>query len=470
MKLFDHQSKGVEFLVKNHGVGALYWDMGTGKTLAALKTYECLKALNGMRKLLVICPISLIESAWIDDISKFTTLTFENLRESTEFKADVLLINYEAIISRKFNPVFKKILELRPMCVLDESQKIKTYNAQITKELIKAAPYFPYKILMSATPAPNTESEYWSQMCFLSERILGDNFFKFRNKYMALIRGKTVVPLFGMSKRDIMTMLQRGYIMDIQPGRKTELINRIKPFCQFIEKREVLDLPEEVNVTRFVHMTEEQDRLYNEMWDNLVMEINDSVVTVVNALSKLMKVRQITGGFAYLEGKPAAEIKDNPKLKELSDVIEQIGNKSVIIFCQYKWEIETISRTFGDRAQCLYSETRDPGQVIENFKRRKDGILVAHPASGGVGLSFNECDYMVFYSLSYSFMEYYQARGRIMRAEKKNKATYIHLIAKDSIDEIIMGALLRKEDNFTLFKDLLRHERKQNTTQHLKLS
>jgi hypothetical protein len=53
-------------------------------------------------------------------------------------------------------------------------------------------------------------------------------------------------------------------------------------------------------------------------------------------------------------------------------------------------------------------------------------------------------------------MEYYQARGRIMRAEKKNNATYIHLIMRNSIDEVIMGALQRKEDAHTLFRRVMK--------------
>jgi SNF2 family DNA or RNA helicase len=460
MHMFEHQTKGVEFIKKNKGVGAFYFDMGTGKTLTALKSYEYIKETqNKNLQLLVVCPISLIESAWGEDIKKFTPFTYSNLRNKPDLSKDIWLMNYEMLLTKKFRDLSNMIIRRNPMCVLDESQKIKSYNAKTTKALLFLAPSFPYRIVMSATPAPNIQSEYWSQMCFLSPTILGDNFFKFRNRYMALIRGSTAVPLHGLGKREMMMMLQRGYVMGMLPGAIKELHNRMKPYCQFISKRDILDLPEEINVNRFVDMTGVQSKAYKDMWDDLVMEIQGHEISVNLALAKIMKVRQVTGGFAYvgdINNHAAIEIGENPKIKELQEIVEEIGQKSIVVFCQYQWEIERIVGMYPDRARALYGETKDKDSVIAWFKGRGDGILVSHPASGGVGLSFNECDYMVFYSLSYSFMEYYQARGRIMRAEKKNNATYIHIIARDSIDEVIMGALQRKEDSHNLFRRIMK--------------
>lgn len=462
MQLFTHQKDGIEFIKKNKGVGAFYWDMGCGKTLAALKSFEYIREYHRKDlKLLVVCPISLIESAWAEDIKKFTNFTYANLRNDKNIKADIFIMNYECLLSKKYDTVLHYIMVMNPMCVLDECQKIKSYNAKTTKVLLRISKFFPYKIIMSATPAPNLHSEYWSQMCFLNPGILGENFFKFRNKYMALIRGKAVVPLYGLGKREMMMMLQRGYVMGMQPGMLAELQGRMKPYCQYVAKRDVLDLPDEINVNRFVDMTPTQTKAYSDMWNDMVMEIQDHEVSVSIALSKIMKVRQVTGGFAYVgshEGGnwSAVEIPGNPKIEALKEVIDEIGNKSVIVFCQYQWEIEKICSIFGDRAKALYGESKNKDDIISWFKGTRGGILVSHPASGGVGLSFNECDYMVFYSLSYSFMEYYQARGRIMRAEKKNNATYVHLIARQSIDEIIMSALSRKEDNHTLFRRIMK--------------
>lgn len=454
-KLFKHQEEGLTFLLKNKGIGALYFDVGTGKTMTALSAYAVLKALNPKLQMLVICPASLIESAWIDDVKKFTHLTYENLRLSQYLIADVLLINYETVISKKFSNTLLKILELHPMCVLDESQKIKSYNAKITKTLLSASKYFSSRVLLSATPAPNTESEYWSQMCFLNPLIFGNNYFKFRNRYMALKREGTYLPLYGLSKQDIVKFMQRGYTFVMNPMQSTEFHNRMKPYCKYVKKRDVLDLPDEIDVHRFVEMTKEQDRFYRELWSELVAEINGQKISLTNALAKLMKARQITGGFAY-DSEGTVEFKDNPKIKELEEIIDEIGRRRIIIFCQYRWEINAICKKYKDRSYSLSGDTADPKESIQKFTNSENGILVSHPSSGGVGLSFNSCDYMIFYSLSYSFMEYYQARGRIMRAGKKNNATYIHIIAKDSIDEVIYASLRRKEQSHDLFQRIMK--------------
>lgn len=455
MHLFEHQQKSIDKIISNKGIGALYWDCGTGKTLTALKIYEHYKASSANLKLLVVCPISVIEGAWSQDIEKFTKFGYENLRVSHKLDKDVMIINYQSIISNKFKGLLRDISGMELMIVLDECQAIKSYNTKTTKFLLALSKYAQIKIIMSATPAPNGEHEYWSQMCFLSTHILGDNFFKFRNKYCALIRGKSVIPLHGLGKRDMMTMMQRGYEMKIHPDAKHDLVNRMSSYCIYVNKREVLDLPDEIDQVRYVAMTSEQAKAYKEMWDELVTEINGETISVNLALAKISKVRQITSGFSYIQGKEPVMFKTNPKINELKEVVDEIGNKPIIIFCQYKWEIKTICELFHQRAFALYSETEEKDSVIKQFTTSSSGILVAHPASGGIGLNFNNCDYMIFFSLDYSYMNYYQARGRIMRAGKKNNATYIHILCEKSIDMEIYKSLQNKEDNDKLFRRLI---------------
>jgi len=455
MELFNHQRAGIEHIKKNNGIGALYFDVGTGKTLTALKIYEHYKAQQPSLQLLVVCPISIIEGAWIEDIVKFTEFSYSNLRKDTDISKDILLINYEMIIAQKSRALMMSVLDKRPMCVVDESQKIKGYSAKITKTMLSVAPLFPYKVVMSATPAPNGEHEYWSQMTFLNPTLLGKNFFVFRNYYFCLARGKSYLPIVGLNSREIMMMMQKGFKMKISPLRKSMFIDKIKPLCLFVNKKDVLDLPQEVNQVRFIPMTPEQAKAYKEMWDNLVTEINGETINVTLALAKIMKCRQITSGFMYGEEGKAVEFKINKKFNELKEVINEIGEKKVIVFCQYKYEIKKIAEAYGQRAVTLYGDTEDKDKAIRDFKESDSGILVAHPASAGVGLSFNDCDYMIFYSLDYSYMNYYQSRGRIMRAGKKNKATFIHLLCEKSIDMVIYKALNNKEDNDKLFRRLM---------------
>jgi SNF2 family DNA or RNA helicase len=461
MDLFKHQVNGIDQVKTLNGVGALYWDVGCGKTLAALKIYEYYKSLDPELKMFVVCPVSLIESSWADDIKKFTGLNYANLRTTKTLDANILIVNFETLISRKFSPTLKKILDYgKLMGVVDESQRIKSYNAKTTKYLLALSRFFKHRLLLSGSPAPNSKLEYWSQMEFLRPGLLGKNFFSFRNRFFCLKRGTSLIPLQSLGRKEMMMMMQRGYTMEMIPGVARLLSDKMSPYCQFVNKREVLDLPDEIDIYRYVEMTPGQTKAFKQMKTDLITEIEKEEISVPNALAKLMKLRQISAGFIYNSEGEAIEFNPNPKMRDLEDVISEISpDKNIIIFCQYRWSIERICGVVGPRCQALYAGTRSPDEVIHRFKNETGRILVAHPASGGVGLSFNDCDYMIFYDLDYSYMNYYQCRGRIMRANKKNNATYIHLVAENSLDRIIIQALRTKQDNDKLFRSIIKNAR-----------
>lgn len=381
--------------------------------------------------------------------------TYSNLRSSNNLEADILLVNYERVVSNGFSKILKEIVKRKLMIVIDESSRIKSYSAKTTKYLLRLSRYAENKLILSATPAPNSEMEYWGHMTFLDQRIFGPNFFVFRNRYFSLVRGKSTIPLRGLSRREMFTFLQRGYDIRMDPNYRRIFAERMKPYCQFISKRDVLDLPEEIDMFRYVDMTKQQDIAYKEMFKDLVMEIQEQEITVPVALAKLMKCRQVSSGFAYNREGKAIEFDRNPKMEELHEVIEEIGNKKIIIFCQYQWEIEKIVSAYPGRADALFGLTTDKQGAIHRFQNSENAMLVTHPLSGGVGLSFNDCDYCIFFSLSYSFLEYYQCRGRIMRAGKQNKATYIHILANNSLDKIIYEAVKNKEDNQKILRRII---------------
>ena len=189
MTLFQHQKDGIARVLNTSGVGAFFWDVGCGKTLAALKVYEHYKSEARNLTALVVCPVSLIESAWGEDINKFTGFTYENLRKTQDLKSDIIIVNFETLISKKFAPVIKRILEIpEMMCIIDESQRIKAYNGKTTKYMLALSRFFKHRLILSATPAPNSELEYWSQMAFLDPQLFNANYFAFRRKFFCLKR------------------------------------------------------------------------------------------------------------------------------------------------------------------------------------------------------------------------------------------------------------------------------------------
>jgi SNF2 family DNA or RNA helicase len=466
--LFEHQERAVEFLVKNRGIGALYMDMGTGKTRCALEVFAYLRIDNPGLKMVVICPLSLIESAWADDIAKFTGFTYYNahddqLPESAPISEDILLINYEATIQKKNQHITRHIKD--NLLVIDESSRMKNHTSKTTKTILSFKDLPKFKIIMSGTPAPNTPLEYWAQMEFLRDWTLHKSFFAFRNSYFHLQRGKQIMDIQRgqMITRDMMRgIMEKGWKYEITPQSMTGLMERIKPLVFWAKKGECLSLPEQLDEIRKVELGDKQRRHYKEMKDDLITEIRNTPITAQVALAKIMKLREITSGFAIdtLSGREI-DIGESPKLKELNEVIEEAGNQQQIIWACFKWDITKICALLQERHgegcyRTLYSGTRDHQASINEFKGGEARFLVANPHSAAHGLTFTNCSLETFFSLDYSWEYYEQAKARIHRAGQINKCTYVHLIAKDTIDEQVLKCLREKGDINQIAYEMMR--------------
>lgn len=459
MQLMKHQIKAVEFLDHNKGVGALYHEVGTGKTISALSTYQYFRHREAGLKLFVICPLSLIEGAWIKELSKFAPdLRWHDMHGNTQnFKGkhagDVYIINFEYLISENKFTALKQFLSYHQwMCVIDESSKMKNNQAKTTERILDLAQYFKHRVLMSGTPAPNIEWEYWAQMTFLSPEIFGPSFHRFKNIYFTLRRGKQAAPGAFMNKAALRELFKQGYKYDITPANRQKMLERMRPFCDFVAARDCIDLPDEVDEYRIVEMRPEQEDAYDTMKELCVLELKESQsFAVANmALTKLMKLRQITSGFVIDEdGKQVDLLKINPKMDALAEVIEECGDKQMIIWCQFHWEIDKVAallQEFGGGISMLHGRVAQGNRImeIENFINGKHRFLIAHPDSAAHGLTFTNCHVQVFYSLSYSFEEYSQSRGRTMRYGQKNNCLYFHLLCKGTIDEDVLAILQKK--------------------------
>jgi len=416
-KLFSHQKTALSLALMFDSY-ALFMELGCGKSLVAVKLMELRKPA------MVVAPLSILESVWVNEIKKWSNLSCVNLWQNLDaFKKDydVYLINFEH---------FKKIKDISKinMLAVDESSKMKHHKSLITKHLISFKDTIKHKLILSGKPAPNDLMEYFSQISFINSELLGDNFYRYRSKY------------FYSSGYG-------GYLYLPFSGAKEAIMKQISKQAYFIKKEEAVDLPERTFETRLVEMDKVQREKYEEMRKLNIMEFKNHVVLGANELAKIMKLRELTSGFFLSESGLPVEI-SKTKINELKAVLDEIDNdRQVIIWCQFHKEIAQLKDIFGDEATTLYGamKQKDKEQSIKDFQEGKFRILIAHPKSGGMGLTFVNCSYMIWYSISYSAEEFDQANGRIFRIGQLNKCTYILLLARDSIDEIIYKALQKKE-------------------------
>lgn len=458
MELFKHQKEAVEF-IKEIGDCALHHDMGLGKTRTMLEVYRFARSKKDA-KMLVICPLSLINAAWGEDIAKFTPYTYQDMHKTKkpDTTKDIFIINYEAMLNRNVYLTICQLLNQFPFVgVLDESSKIKNHKAKTTKLILELSDLFWRRFTMSATPAPNSEMEYWPQFAFLNKNILGKSFYKFRNEYFHLGRGNQIIEQGSfMTKTQAAEIFKKGFKYEITPANKQRLLNAIAPYCHIAKKELCLDLPESMDEIRLIKMGIKQKSIYKEMANYFICEILGQDIAARQAITKLMKLRQITSGFVINDESIPVEIGENPKLKELTELLEQLGEKQCIIWGQFHHEIKKIKDILGDKAVTLYGLTDNREQSIKDFISGKAQYLIAHPRSAGHGLTFVNCSTQIFFSLDYSGEYHEQAKGRIHRAGQKNKCLYIYLLCEGSIDESIFRVLRDKKNESEILSDMLR--------------
>ena len=407
----------------NAGCYGIFADTGTGKTVISLEI------ASHFKKTLVLCPLSVIETAWMDDCKKFYpqmkiincwSNTSDGRFDLLDEEADVYVMNYES-----YKIVRNKIMKSNFDCmIVDESSCMKNMKSQITSMILEMINVIPHRFVLSGCPCPNHNSEIFPQMKFVNNEIFGNNYYGFLARYF---------------HQD----LSNPHVW-FQTAEDKERYNlRLTEQSVFLKKEDCVDLPEKVFQVRRFEMASEQRQHYNELLADIKSHINEW--SKFEFTAKLMKLREITSGFVYTKDSNVITM-DSNKPKALAEILEEIGNKQVIIWCQFQHEIKSLAEQFGGVAlTSSSSKTKERYEIIRDFRDGKIQYLFTHPSLMGKGLTFVNCTYNVYYSLSFSYEEFKQSQDRIHRIGQTNKCTYIIMQAKDTIDEKIYSCLQRKE-------------------------
>ncbi len=450
--LMPHQKEGV-LLSDKHSHHLFAFDTGTGKTATAIEIHRRKRV-----KTIVCCPLSIIEAAWVEDIKKFAPeLRVANLwklyskyrttkgkrdYERAIKEADICIINFEGVKSQLRHLGQGNFR----MLLVDESSKLKNPKSKITKMLTNYSEDMDYVYLFSGTPAPNSLLEYYPQVRMLDRDLLGKNFYVFRNRYFRQVG-------YGGFK----------WIVDFE--KEDTLLEKLSEVVTVKSKEDVLEnLPERTDNVVSVNLSKEESKAYKEMCDHLITQINDEVITSANAAVKLMKLREITSGFLLDENNAVQEI-GSSKFKILTELLEEIGVHQVIIWTQFVHEATTIEKTLLKLGKTVGVVNGSVNQSTKdnNIKRFKDGTdqyIIAHPRSMAHGVTLTNCNYCVYFNMSYSFEEIYQSKDRIYRYGQANACSYYYLLARGTVDEVVYRAVSAKHSAAQEVLNFLKGEQK----------
>lgn len=433
------------------GFGFNYFmDMGCGKTLTTIAVIGCLYRKGKITKVLVVAPSSVC-AVWPKDLNAFADFTYftavligEKKKRLKELEAansriwtnelQILIINYESVWR---DEIFQGLWDFDPdLIICDESQRIKTHNAQQSKALHKLGDRARYKICLSGTPIQNNLLDGYSQMRFSDSSIFGTNFYAFRNRYCQM---------GGYERHQI-----------IAYKNEDEYIKKLHSVSYRVTKEEALDLPEQTFENRYVSFTPKELKLYKELKRSSVAELeNEDKITAPTVLTKMLRLQQLTGGFIVVDNDDRVQQVGTSKLDALKEILEDYvleGAGKLVIFARFTPEVEAIQKLL-KKLTIQYAvihggiPTEQRGGIVEDFQTNPETkVFLAQLQCANLGITLTAAHVAVYYSLNFNYADWSQSLSRIHRLTQKNNCHYINLLVEDSIDTLCLEALEKKED------------------------
>ena len=440
--LYRHQQEACAFaeaVFKPHNGGgvALLMEMGCGKTITSIAIVGMLWQEKSIQRLLIVAPLSIL-GVWDEEFGKFAGFDYalavlegtlarkaDTIRHMTGTALQVLVVNYES--AWRLEDV---LLKWQPDCIIaDESHKIKTHNARASKALHRLGAAAKYRLALTGTVITNKPIDVFSQYKYLDPRIFGSSFYQFRNHYFDMVGYGSYTPV--MKER-------------MEP----EYTERLHSIAYRATKAECLDLPDTTDIIQRVELEPGAWRTYQQLVKDSYAELSQGAVTVTNVLTRLLRLSQLTGGFLGGDDDPRAEQVSCAKLEALADILDSLDGKKLVVIARFLPEIAAIEKLLqkrGLRYALIHGGVTDRAEQITAFQNDPEvKVFVGQIATAGLGITLTAASTMVFYSLDYSMSNYEQTKARIHRVGQHFPCTYIHLIAKNTVDEQVLKALRDK--------------------------
>ena len=441
-KPMAHQMETASFLTM-HRKAFVFSEPGTGKTLSALWAADYLMSIGKVRRCLILCPLSIMQSAWLGDLNNSiihrsavvahhaqATRRIEMVQEDYEFviaNYDGLnLIAHEVMADGRFDLV-----------IVDEANAYKNITTRRWKALKSILKPETHLWMMTGTPASQSPVDAYG----LAKLVNPDG-----------------VPHFFTGWRDKVMNKLTMYKWSAKPEAQQLVHEALQPAIRFT-KAQCLDLPPVLTMTRDVPLTPQQAKYYNLLKERLLVQAGGETITAVNAAAAVSKLLQISCGAAYTEDKEIVEFDSAPRLSVLEEILEETSRK-VIIFALFRSIIDTVITHLtkkGYATECIHGDITPPkrADIIRRFQNEPTPrVLVMQPQATAHGITLTAADTVVFYGPLMSVEQYVQCIARADRkGQDSDKVTVVH-IEGSPIEKKMFKALVNKVDDHALLTQM----------------
>lgn len=442
-KPFDHQRETAEFL-STHNKAFCFNEAGTGKTSSVLWAADYLMNKGLVKRVLIICPLSIMISAWQGDV--FNTCmhrtsavchgTASKRKSIIDDSFEFIIINYDGVA------VVREELENGgfDLVVVDEANAYKSPQTTRWKTLAKMLKPETKLWMLTGTPASQSPVDAFG----LAKLVCSHR-----------------VPKFSAAWRDKVMYQVTRFKWTPRKNAESEVFKALQPAIRF-NKNECLDLPDVMYQTRDVPLTKQVEQYYKTLKEQMLFEASGESVTAVNAAAGLSKLLQISGGAVYTDDKEVIEFDIKPRLNALDEVMEETKEK-VIIFVPFKHTIRVLHKHLTAKninneiinGEVPMSKRAD---IIARFQNSDSPrVLVIQPQSASHGVTLTAANMVIFWSPVMSVETYLQCIARMDRVGQVNKMTVVHLQGSD-VERKMYKMLQGKVDLHTKLVDLYNEE------------
>ncbi|AEF25310.1 SNF2-related protein [Streptococcus parauberis] len=426
MKLHEYQEYAKTWIVEHSHCGLLL-DMGLGKTLTTLAAIDEIENIfcEG-NKILIIAPKKVADETWSAEIEKWGfEFTYSKVLGSTKKRLEALEKEVDIYIINRENVVwlveYYKTKWPFTFVVIDELSSFKSSKSKRFRALRKVRPKIKRFVGLTGTPAPNSLIDLWPQIYLMDGgKRLETSQTKFKDRY------------FRPDKQNGPIV----YSWALRPNAEEEIYQKIDDICISMKAKDFLNLPPRTDNVVAIKLSDMKS--YKQFEKDLVLELEDQEVTASNSAVLANKLLQMANGAIYDDEKNVISIHDD-KLEALEDIVEDSQGQPILVFYQYKHDLERLKKKFPQAEELT---------TVDKWNSGKIPMLLCHPQSAGHGLNLQKGGHIiVWFGLTWSLEYYQQANARLDRQGQTEPVIIHHLVAEGTVDEKVLSILQGKEKN-----------------------
>lgn len=440
----SHQKDTASFFTL-HKRAFCFNEQGTGKTAAAIWAADYLINQGLVRRVLIICPLSIMQASWQSDLFKCAVHRHVGIAHGSREKrkaiingtAEFIVINYDGV-----ETVAEDILNdgTFDLIIVDEANAYKNVTTKRWKTLKSLVGDKTWLWMMTGTPAAQSPTDAFG----LAKMNVPQN-----------------VPRFFGAFRDMVMVNISRFKWIPKPTAQQTIFAALQPAIRFT-KEQCIDLPDITYTSRNAPLTPQQEKYYKILKDDMLLSAAGEEVSTVNAATNLNKLLQISGGAVYSDAGNVIEFDVSNRLSVVQEVIDEASHK-VLVFVPFTHTINLLKEYL--TKQGVTTEIIN-GNVSVNkrtdiFKRFQEQpeprVLLIQPQAASHGVTLTAANVIIWYAPVTSIETYLQANARIHRQGQKNPMTVVH-IAGSQVENKLYSMLQGKLTTHSQLVDLYKTE------------